>query len=72
MNSGVLILGIVICALLLSARSRTPRLAGIERWFRRMVGESVEQPTSNRGRIDREPVPGLCSRHSGPAEWRST
>ena len=31
MNSGALVLGILICALLLAARARTPRLAGPER-----------------------------------------
>ena len=72
MNSGALVLGILICALLPATRARTPRLAGPEGQFMRRVGESIEQPTSNRGRIDRESVHGLCSRHSDLSEGRAT
>ena len=72
MNSGALILGILICALLPATRSRTPRLAGSEGRFRRKVGESIKQPTSNRRRIDRKSVHGLRSRHCDLSEGRAT
>ena len=72
MNSGALVLGILICALLLAARARTPRLAGPEGQFMRRVGKSIEPLASNRGRINRESVHGLCPRHSGLFDGRTT
>ena len=72
MNSDALILDILLCAVLLTVRSRTPRIAESGGRFRRRIGKSIEPLASNRGRINQESGHGLCPRHSGLFDGRAT